>query len=138
MCCFYVNHVEFMEIINFEWNGPLQKAWYSLGNIDVSAPGAPKDENSSNSNKKVSTKIKKLFMSIFNLKKFKLVFQEVLRLFLIFVLVFQIFRIAIYYSYRDLFNNLDFLKLTESLFLGLRFDLSSTSILLFIPIVLLF
>jgi len=71
------------------------------------------------------------------LKKIKLVFQEVLRLFLIFVLVFQIFRIAIYYSYRDLFNNLDFLKLTESLFLGLRFDLSSTSILLFIPIVLL-
>ena len=71
------------------------------------------------------------------IKKIKLVFQEVLRLFLIFVLVFQIFRIAIYYSYRDLFNNLDFLKLTESLFLGLRFDLSSTSILLFIPIVLL-
>jgi len=71
------------------------------------------------------------------LKKIKFVFQEVLRSFLIFVLVFQIFRIAIYYSYRDLFNNLDFLKLTESLFLGLRFDLSSTSILLFIPIVLL-
>mgnify|MGYP003322701767 FL=1 len=71
------------------------------------------------------------------LKKIKFVFQEVLRLFLIFVLVFQIFRIAIYYSYRDLFNNLDFLKLTESLFLGLRFDLSSTSILLFIPIVIL-
>ena len=71
------------------------------------------------------------------LKIIKFVFQEVLRLFLIFVLVFQIFRIAIYYSYRDLFNNLDFLKLTESLFLGLRFDLSSTSILLFIPIVLL-
>ena len=71
------------------------------------------------------------------LKKIKSVFQEVLRLFLIFVLVFQIFRIAIYYSYRDLFNNLDFLKLTESLFLGLRFDLSSTSILLFIPIVIL-
>ena len=71
------------------------------------------------------------------LKKIKFVFQEVLRFFLIFVLVFQIFRIAIYYSYRDLFNNLDFLKLTESLFLGLRFDLSSTSILLFIPIVLL-
>ena len=71
------------------------------------------------------------------LKKIKLVFQEVLRLFLIFVLVFQIFRIAIYYSYRDLFNNLDFLKLTESLFLGLRFDLSSTSILLFIPIFIL-
>ena len=71
------------------------------------------------------------------LKKIKFVFQEVLRLFLIFVLVFQIFRIAIYFSYRDLFNNLDFLKLTESLFLGLRFDLSSTSILLFIPIVLL-
>lgn len=71
------------------------------------------------------------------LKKIKLVFQEVLRLFLIFVLVFQIFRIAIYYSYRDLFNNLDFLKLTESLFLGLRFDLSSTSILLFIPIIIL-
>ena len=71
------------------------------------------------------------------IKKIKLVFQEVLRLFLIFVLVFQIFRIAIYYSYRDLFNNLDFLKLTESLFLGLRFDLSSTSILLFIPVVLL-
>ena len=71
------------------------------------------------------------------LKKIKLVFQEVLRLFLIFVLVFQIFRIAIYYSYRDLFNNLDFFKLTESLFLGLRFDLSSTSILLFIPIVIL-
>ena len=71
------------------------------------------------------------------LKKIKLVFQEVLKLFLIFVLVFQIFRIAIYYSYRDLFNNLDFLKLTESLFLGLRFDLSSTSILLFIPIVIL-
>ena len=70
------------------------------------------------------------------LKKIKLVFQEVLRLFLIFVLVFQIFRIAIYYSYRDLFNNLDFLKLTESLYLGFRFDLSSTSILLFIPIVL--
>ncbi|MBT5487026.1 MAG: LTA synthase family protein [Deltaproteobacteria bacterium] len=71
------------------------------------------------------------------LKKIKLVFQEVLKLFLIFVLVFQIFRIAIYYSYRDLFNNLDFLKLTESLFLGLRFDLSSTSILLFIPIIIL-
>jgi len=71
------------------------------------------------------------------LKKIKFVFKEVLRLFLIFVLVFQIFRIAIYYSYRDLFNNLDFLKLTESLFLGLRFDLSSTSILLFIPVVLL-
>ena len=71
------------------------------------------------------------------LKIIKFVFQEVLRLFLFFVLVFQMFRIATYFSYRDLFKNLDFLKLTESLFLGLRFDLSSTSILLFIPIVLL-
>ena len=71
------------------------------------------------------------------LKKIKFVFQEVLRLYLIFIFIFQIFRIAIYFSYPDLFNNLNFLKFVESVFLGLRFDLASISVLLFIPIVLL-
>jgi len=71
------------------------------------------------------------------IKKIKFVFQEVLRLYLIFILIFQIFRIAIYFSYPDLFNNLNSLKLVESIFLGLRFDLASISILLFIPTVLL-
>ena len=71
------------------------------------------------------------------IKKIKFVFQEVLRLYLIFIFIFQIFRITIYFSYPDLFNNLNFLKLIESIFLGLRFDLASISVLLFIPIVLL-
>ena len=71
------------------------------------------------------------------IKKIKFVFQEVLRLYLIFIFIFQIFRITIYFSYPDLFNNLNFLKLFGSIFLGLRFDLASVSVLLFIPIVLL-
>ena len=71
------------------------------------------------------------------LKKIKIVFQEVLKIFWIFVLVFGIFRISIYYSYPELFDNIGFLKLIESIFLGLRFDISSISIMLFIPISLL-
>ena len=71
------------------------------------------------------------------IKKIKFVFQEVLRLYLIFIFIFQIFRITIYFSYPDLFNNLNLLKLFGSIFLGLRFDLASISVLLFIPIVLL-
>ena len=71
------------------------------------------------------------------LTKIKLVFQEVLKIFLIFVLVFGIFRLSIYYSYPELFNNIGFLKLIESIFLGLRFDISSISIILFIPIIFL-
>ncbi len=69
--------------------------------------------------------------------KIKFVFKEVFRLYLIFIFIFQIFRIAIYFSYPDLFNNLNSLKLVESIFLGLRFDLASISVLLFIPIVFL-
>jgi len=71
------------------------------------------------------------------IKKIILVLQEVLRLYLIYIFIFQIFRIAIYFSYPDLFNNLNLLKLVESIFLGLRFDLASISVLLLIPIVLL-
>ena len=70
--------------------------------------------------------------------KIKFVLKEVLRLYVIFIFIFQIFRIAIYFSYPDIFNNLNSLKLVESIFLGLRFDLASISVLLFIPIVLLF
>ena len=66
--------------------------------------------------------------------KIKLVFQEVLKIFWIFVLVFGIFRLSIYYSYPELFNNIGFIELIESIFLGLRFDLSSISIILFVPI----
>ncbi len=71
------------------------------------------------------------------INKIKLVFKEVFRLYLIFIFIFQIFRIAIYFSYHDLFKNLNLLKLVESIFLGLRFDLASISILLFIPVLLL-
>ncbi len=63
--------------------------------------------------------------------------MEVILFFLIFILVFQIFRIAIYFSYPELFANIDLFELIESLFLGLRFDLSSISILLFVPITIL-
>ena len=69
--------------------------------------------------------------------KIKIVLKEVLLYFLIFVAVFQIFRIALFLSYPDLFANIDLIKLTESIFLGLRFDLSSISILLFVPITIL-
>ena len=67
----------------------------------------------------------------------KFVFLEVILFFLIFVLVFQLFRIAIYFSYTEIFANLDFFELTKSFFIGFRFDLSSISILLFVPITIL-
>ena len=63
--------------------------------------------------------------------------MEVILFFLIFTLVFQIFRIGIYFSYPKLFANLDLFELIKSLFLGLRFDLSSISIILFVPITIL-
>ena len=72
-----------------------------------------------------------------HINKIKFVFQEVIGLYLIFILIFQFFRIAIYFSYPDLFNNLNLFSLLKSIFLGLRFDLASISILLFIPIFLL-
>ena len=61
---------------------------------------------------------------------------EVLQFYLVFILLFQIFRILIYVNYSDLFTNLHFFEFTRSIFLGLRFDLSSISAILFIPIVL--
>ena len=60
---------------------------------------------------------------------------EVLQFYLVFILLFQTFRILIYLNYHDLFTNLHFFELTRSIFLGLRFDLSSISAILFFPIV---
>ena len=60
---------------------------------------------------------------------------EVLQFYLVFILLFQTFRILIYINYNDLFNNLQFFEFIQSIFLGLRFDLSSISAILFIPIV---
>tara|TARA_Y100001970_G_C14247063_1_gene869043 strand:+ start:1896 stop:3779 length:1884 start_codon:yes stop_codon:yes gene_type:complete len=70
-------------------------------------------------------------------KKIKSVLSEIIVFFIIFIVVFQIFRIAIYFSYPNLFDDLNIFELSESLFLGLRFDLSSIAILLFIPIIIL-
>ena len=64
------------------------------------------------------------------------IFLEVLQFYLVFILLFQTFRIMIYVNYSDLFTNLHFFEFTRSIFLGLRFDLSSISAILFIPIVL--
>ena len=50
----YENSMEYVKSMgnsHFGRNGPLQKALYSLGNIDVSAPGAQKCDNPPNSNK---------------------------------------------------------------------------------------
>ncbi len=60
---------------------------------------------------------------------------EVLQFYLVFILLFQTFRILIYVNYPDLFTNLHFFEFIQSIFLGLRFDLSSISAILFIPIV---
>ena len=60
---------------------------------------------------------------------------EVIQFYLVFILLFQTFRILIYINYPDLFTNLQFFKFIQSIFLGLRFDLSSISAILFIPIV---
>ncbi len=60
---------------------------------------------------------------------------EVLQFYLVFILLFQTFRILIYVNYPDLFTNLKFFEFIKSIFLGLRFDLSSISVILFIPIV---
>ena len=60
---------------------------------------------------------------------------EVLQFYLVFILLFQTFRILIYFNYSDLFTNLHFFEFIQSIFLGLRFDLSSISAILFIPIV---
>ena len=60
---------------------------------------------------------------------------EVLQFYLVFILLFQTFRILIYFNYPDLFTNLHFFEFTRLIFLGLRFDLSSISAILFIPIV---
>merc|ERR1711991_1146120 len=60
---------------------------------------------------------------------------EVIQFYLVFILLFQTFRILIYVNYPDLFTNLQFFEFTRSIFLGLRFDLSSISAILFIPIV---
>ena len=60
---------------------------------------------------------------------------EVLQFYLIFILLFQTFRILIYINYSDLFTNLHFFEFTRLIILGLRFDLSSISAILFIPIV---
>ena len=69
--------------------------------------------------------------------KFKFIFKEVLKIFGIFILAFGIFRISIYLSYPELFEDLSFTILIESIFLGLRFDVSSISLILFIPVLLL-
>ena len=61
---------------------------------------------------------------------------EVLQFYLVFIFLFQTFRILIYIKYSDLFTNLNFFEFTRSIFLGLRFDLSSISAILLIPIVL--
>ena len=71
------------------------------------------------------------------LRKIKFVLREVIVFFLIYILVFQFFRIGIYFTYSDLFNDLDIYEFVKILYLGLRFDLSSISILLFIPIIIL-
>ena len=63
--------------------------------------------------------------------------MEVLKFFIVFILLFQTFRILIYFNYSDLFINLDFFEFIQSIFLGLRFDLSSIAVILFIPILFL-
>ena len=65
------------------------------------------------------------------------IFLEVLKFFIVFILLFQTFRILIYFNYSDLFINLDFFEFIQSIFLGLRFDLSSIAVILFIPILFL-
>ena len=71
------------------------------------------------------------------INRIKIIFQEVLTYYVIFISIFQIYRIALYHTYTNLFNDLDFFALIKILILGCRFDFSSTSVLLFIPIILL-
>ncbi len=71
------------------------------------------------------------------INRIKIIFQEVLIYYVIFIFVFQIYRIALYHSYSNLFNDIDFLSLLKIIILGCRFDFSSTSVLLIIPIILL-
>ena len=71
------------------------------------------------------------------LRKIKFILREVTVFFLIYILVFQFFRIGIFCSYSDLFDDIDIYEFVKILYLGLRFDLSSISILLFIPIIIL-
>jgi len=65
------------------------------------------------------------------------IFLEVLKFFIVFILLFQTFRILIYFNYSDLFINLYFFEFVQIIFLGLRFDLSSIAVILFIPILFL-
>ncbi len=71
------------------------------------------------------------------INRIKIIFQEVLIYYVIFIFVFQIYRIALYHSYSNLFNDIDFLSFLKIIILGCRFDFSSTSVLLIIPIILL-
>ena len=70
-----------------------------------------------------------------NIRNIYSILLEVLQFYLVFILLFQTFRILIYVNYPDLFNDLQFFEFIQSIFLGLRFDLSSISAILFIPIV---
>jgi len=71
------------------------------------------------------------------INRIKITFKEVLIYYVIFIFVFQIYRIALYHSYSNLFKDIDFFSLLKIIILGCRFDFSSTSVLLFIPIILL-
>ena len=71
------------------------------------------------------------------INRIKIIFKEVLIYYVIFIFVFQIYRIALYHSYSNLFKDIDFFSLLKIIILGCRFDFSSTSVLLFIPIILL-
>ena len=73
-------------------------------------------------------------MFLNDLKKTKFVIIEVLSFYLLFLVVFQVFRIAIYLYYQENFSELTLHQTSKSMLTGIRFDLSSSSIFLFFPV----
>ena len=74
------------------------------------------------------------FMFLNDLKKTKFVIVEVLSFYLLFLVVFQVFRIAIYLYYQEIFSELTLHQTSKSMLTGIRFDLSSSSVFLFFPV----
>ena len=76
-------------------------------------------------------------MFIEDLKKIKILLVEVLAHYLIFLVLFLLFRLALLFRYYELFGNLTAWQLGRSLADGIRFDAASVTLLLFAPLIVL-
>ena len=72
-----------------------------------------------------------------NFKIIKEVIYEIFTHYMVFLILFSLFRITLLFKYFELFNNLTYSQLILCLMEGIRFDLASTSVILLLPIFLL-